>query len=186
MDTTNKAPHWVVTATEFQINAYDFQVWDTNPKCIWDTVTWSFEEPMLWMLEPFGDKGKHCKMYVLNYVSDTVWLTARVFNRCTPEGIVQRYWFVSSFYGLEERGTDIGFNVIPNPNDGQMKLVFEHLTGKVDIKVYDVMGNLLDSFVTYNDKVPTTIQYSLSGRKGLYFIVANGKEGTVTKKVVIQ
>ena len=67
-----------------------------------------------------------------------------------------------------------------------MKLVFEHLTGKVDIKVYDVMGNLLDSFVTYNDKVPTTLQYSLSGRKGLYFIVANGKEGTVTKKVVIQ
>ena len=182
----NTAPHWVITATEFQINAYDFQVRDTNPNCIWDTVTWSFEEPIQWLLEPFGDKGKHCKMYVLNYESDTVWLTARVFNRCTSEGIEQRYWFVCSFYGLEENGTEVGFNVIPNPNDGQMELVFEDLTGKVDIKVYDMMSNLLDSFVTNNDKVPNTIQYSLIGRKGLYFIVANGKEGTITKKVVIQ
>jgi hypothetical protein len=186
VDISNTAPHWVVTATEFQINAYEFHVWDTNLNCIWDTVTWSFEEPTPWILEPFGDKGKHCKMYVLNYVSDTVWLTARVFNRCTSEGIEQRQWFVCSFYGLDETGTNMDFNVVPNPNDGQMKLVFEHLTGKVDIKVYDVMGNLLDSFVTYNDKEPNTIQYSLSGRKGLYFIVANGKEGTVTKKVVIQ
>ena len=187
IDTTNKVPHWVVTASEFQINAYDFQVWDTNPNCNWDTVTWSFEEPMHWVLEPFGEKGKRCRMYVLNYVNDTVWLTARVFNRCASEGIEQRYWFVCSFYGLEETSSEtIGFNVIPNPNDGQMKLVFNHLTGKVGIKVYDVMGNLLDSFVTYNDEETKAMPYNLSGRRGIYFFVANGKEGTVSKKVVIR
>ena len=188
MDTTNATPHWVVTATEFQINTYDFQLWDTNPKCIWDTVTWSFEEPMLWRLEPFGDKGKHCKMYVLNYVDDTVWLTARVSNRCTSECIEQRYWFVCSFYGLEETGSEtIGFNVIPNPNNSQMKLVFEHLTGKVDVKVYDMTGCLIDHIQTYNGFETNELEYSLEGRaKGIYFFVAAGKEGTVSKKVVIR
>ena len=188
MDPTLIAPHWVITATEFQINAYDLQVWDTNPNCIWDTVTWSFEEPMQWLLEPFGEKGKHCKMYVLNYVNDTVWLKARVFNQCAPEGIEQRYWFVCSFYGIEETGSEtIGFNVIPNPNNGQMKLVFDHLTGKVNIKVYDMMGSLIDDFQTYNGFETNELGYNLKGRgKGIYFFVATGKEGIVSKKVVVR
>lgn len=189
MDTTNTSPHWVVTATEFQFNSYDFQVWDTNPICQWDTVLWSFEEPVPWTLEPFGAKGKHCKMYVLNYVEDTVWLTARVFNQCAPEeGLEQRYWFVSSFYGLEETGSEtIGFDVIPNPNDGQMKLVFDHLTGKVDVKVYDMMGSLIDHVQTHNGFDTNELEYSMEGRaKGIYFFVATGKEGTVSKKVIIR
>ncbi len=190
MDTTNTSPHWVITATEFQINSYDFQVWDTNPICQWDTVMWSIEEEQVpWMLEPFGAQGKHCKMYVLNYVEDTVWLTARVFNHCGPEeGLEQRYWFVSSFYGLEETGSEtIGFDVIPNPNDGQMKLVFDHLTGKVDIKVYDMMGSLIDDVQTYNGFDTNELEYSMEGRaKGIYFFVATGKEGTVSKKVIIR
>ena len=188
LDTTNKAPHWVVTATEFQINAYDFQLWDTNPNCYWDTVTWSFEEPLSWVLEPFGEKGKRCKMYVLNHVDDTVWLKARAFNQCVPEGIEQRYWFVCSFYGLEEASSEtIGFDVLPNPNDGQMKLVFDHLTGKVDIKVYDMMGSLVDDIQTYNGSEINELEYSMEGRaKGIYFFVATGKEGTVSKKVIVR
>ena len=188
VDFTNPAPHWVSTASEFQINAYDFQIWDTNPLCIWDTVIWSFEEPIQWLLEPFGDKGKQCRMYVLNHVNDTVWLTARAFNRCAPEGLEQRYWFVSSFYGLEETNSEtIGFNVIPNPNNGQMRLVFDHLTGKVNIKVYDMTGSLVDDFQTYNGVGTNEWEYSLKGRtKGIYLFVATGKEGTVTKKVVVR
>lgn len=188
MDPINEAPHWVITATEFQINAYDFQVLDTNPDCIWDTVMWSFEEPIPWLLEPFGEKGKHCKMYVLNYVNDTVWLTARVFNGCTPEGIEQRYWFVCSFYGIEETDSEtIGFNVIPNPNNGQMKLVFDHLTGNVNVKVYDMMGNLIDQLQTHNSLNSNKLEYQMEGLpKGIYLFTATGKEGTLSKKVVVQ
>lgn len=188
MDTTNPVPHWVVTATEFQINAYDFQLWDSNPNCQWDTVTWSIEEPAQWILEPFGEKGKQCKMYVLNYVSDTVWLTARAFNGCAPDGIEQRYWFVCSFYDLDEISSEsIGFNVIPNPNNGQMRLVFDHLTGKVIVKVYDIMGNLIDEIQTYNGFNSNELEYNIKGREnGIYFFVATGKEGTISKKVVIR
>ena len=188
MDNDNTAPHWVVTATEFQINAYDFNLWDINPNCIWDTVTWTCEGAPNWVIEPFGDKGKCCKLYVLNYVEDTIWLTAHAFNRCAPaNGVTQRYWMVCSFYGLDEQNADADFSVVPNPNKGQMTLNFEHLTGKVGIKVYDMHGALIDAFETYNDNGPSTYTYQMKDRgTGIYFIVATSKEGTIAKKVVIQ
>jgi len=189
MDATNTAPHWVVTATEFQINSYDFNFWDTNPNCHWDTVSWSFDQPLNWILEPFGEHGKCCKVYVLNQVQDTVWLEAHAFNHCAPqEGITQRYWLICSFYGVEEYGAEtIGFDVIPNPNSGQMQLNLERLTGKVGIKVYDMRGTLIDTFETYSGIGANTYEYQMKAKSdGIYFFVATSKEGTVAKKVVIQ
>ena len=189
MDATNNAPHWVVTATEFQINSYDFNMWDTNPNCHWDTVTWSCDEAPNWILEPFGTVGQCCKVYVLNWVSDTIWLKAHAFNRCTPDqGVEQKYWLVCSFYGVEEKENSLAnFDVIPNPNNGQMQLNFEYLTGKVNIKVYDMRGSLIDSFETYNNNGPSSYLYTMKNNvNGIYFFVATSKEGTVAKKVVIQ
>lgn len=191
MDPDNTAPHWVITATEFQINSYDFNLWDTNPHCYWDTVTWNFARPNDWVLEPFGDRGTCCKMYVLDQIEDTIWLEAHAFNRCAPQGgIVQRYWFVCSFFGVDEFGTstDSGsFTVVPNPNNGQMQLLFEHLEGKANIKVYDMKGMLIDSFETYNSNGRFTHPYDMKTYPdGIYFFIVSTKEGTVSKKVVIQ
>ena len=191
MDDANTAPHWVVTATEFQINSYDFYLWDTNPICAWDSVTWGFEDTLSWVLEPFGDKNACCKVYVLNQVEDTVWLTARAFNRCARDGIEQRYWFLCSFYDIEEGSFSTGsetanFEIFPNPNDGKMTLQFENLTGRLDIKVYDLTGNLIDNLQTYNEIQSNSIQYNLKGSPGVYFFVATGKEGVVAKKVIVR
>lgn len=192
MDAANTAPHWVVTATEFQINSYDFHFWDNNPHCSWDSVTWSFEEPMQWILEPFGNTNQCCRLYVLNHVEDTVWLEARAYNRCAPEGILQRYWFVCSFYGMDELGPSMGsrtstFDVVPNPNNGQMTLCFENLTGKVEVKVYDMRGNMVDAIQLNNVLESNTIEYSINGlAQGVYCFVATAKEGTVTQKVIVE
>ena len=193
MDALNTAPHWVVTATEFQINAYDFNLWDTNPNCKWDTVTWTCDEAPGWVLEPFGEKAKCCKLYVLNYVEDTIWLRAHAFNRCAPEeGTEQKYWLVCSFYGIEEDGpsTSSGtydFDVIPNPNKGTMKLNFESLTGKINMRVYDMKGTLIDQFETFNGNGPSSYDYNMRDKAdGIYFFVATSKEGTIAKKVIIQ
>jgi hypothetical protein len=68
-----------------------------------------------------------------------------------------------------------------------MKLVFDHLTGKVAIKVYDMMGSLIDEIQTYNGSNTNELEYSMGCRaKGIYFFVATGKEDTVTKKVVVK
>ena len=129
---------------------------------------------------------------MLNYIEDTVWLRTKVYNRCAPEGIEGRYWFVCSFYDIDENdpSTSSGtfdFSVVPNPNSGQMTLHFEHLTGRVDMKVYDMTGKMIDNFQVYNDMVSNTMQYNLSDRAdGIYLFVATGKEAVVTKKVVVK
>ena len=126
-------------------------------------------------------------MYVLNHVEDTVWLDAIAYNRCAPDGIAQRYWFVCSFYGVEDPSTGSGsFNVVPNPNEGQMTLLFERLTGRIDVKVYDMRGALLDHIQTYNETENRSMPYNLKGGSGVYFFVITGKEGTVAKKVIIR
>ena len=138
-DPANTAPHWVITATEFQVNAYDFYLWDTNPHCSWDTVTWSFEEPMQWVLEPYGEKGSSCKVYVLDVVEDTVWLEARAYNRCAPDGVAQRYWFVCSFYDVEEHVGEA--KVYPNPTNGALVIEAE---GIEQVRIVDMRGQVVD------------------------------------------
>ena len=49
-----------------------------------------------------------------------------------------------------------------------------------------MMGNLIDNFATYNDLESKVLEYKFNGSKGIYFFVANGKEGTVAKKVIIR
>ncbi len=194
LDDDNEFPHWVVTATEFQINAYDFGIYEEGHPYAsrWDSVVWVFENPgVLWLLEPdttTSPAGKNCKMYVLNYVDDTVWLDATVYGHCgSEEGIRLRYWFVCSFYGMDENATGSAtFDVIPNPNNGQMTLNFGNFTGKVNIKVYDSRGALVDGFEINNETGFNSLTYNMKDSSdGIYFFVATGREGILTKKVIV-
>ena len=184
MDPSNTTPHWVITATEFQINSYDFNLWDTNPYCYWDSVSWSFDQPVDWVLEPFGDRNTCCKVHVLEQVDDTVWLEAHAYNRCAPQGITQRYWLVCSFYGIDDNDLPVSFDVMPNPNNGLMQLHFDPMEGNVEVRVYDMRGTLIDQFQTQNE---SNYDYDMSATAdGIYFFVATSKRGTMTKKVIIQ
>ena len=188
VDTNNQAPHWVITATEFQINNYDFHLWDNNPICRWDTVVWDFDREIDWLIDPYGDKGKHCKIYVLSQEEDTVWLQAHVYSICNQtNGTTQRYWILSSFYGIEDQENTASFEVAPNPNNGTMSLHFSHLEGRSDIKVYDMRGVMIDNLQVINDNDEITIPYDMSGKAdGIYFFIATNKEGTIAKKVIIR
>ena len=98
---------------------------------------------------------------------------------------------MNRIYGVDENGPAsgseaFGFNVVPNPNNGQMTLHFERLTGKINVKVYDMRGELVDDFQTYNGLEMNTMHYEMKGNAdGIYFFVATGKEGTVARKVVV-
>ena len=193
MDPANIYPHWVIPATEFQINSYDFEFWDNNDICVWDSVAWTFENPNIaWLLEPDSTTApvsKKCRIYVTDYHPDTIWLKATIFNNCAEQGKSERYWFVCSYFGIEDSpSTSLRtFTVTPNPNNGEMQLNFERLTGKVNIKVYDMTGSLVDSFETYNADESGNMTYQMQGRaRGIYYFVVTAKEGTITQKVVIQ
>jgi hypothetical protein len=67
-----------------------------------------------------------------------------------------------------------------------MTLHFERLTGKINVKVYDMRGELVDDLQTYNGLEMNTMHYEMKGNAdGIYFFVATGKEGTVARKVVV-
>ena len=189
-DTNNLAPHWVVTATEFQIKAYQFTLWDNNPACHWDSVHWTLETPSAeWVLRPDTTTypvGKVCNLYVLNITHDTVWIRATVFNECHPQGVERRYWLLCSFYDLEENHANAQFDIAPNPNNGEMSLLFEHFEGKTDVKVYDMKGTIIDHFQINNGSDSNTYHYKMKAiEDGIYFFVASGKSGVLTKKVVV-
>ena len=192
-DYNNVWPHWIIPATEFQINVYSYSIEDgVYPgACHWDSINWHCQTKsgriINWPIEKKSEDGKVIDLYVLNFESDTVYLTATIFNRCAPQGVVMDYWLVCSFYGIEEQEASLAnFDVVPNPNNGQMTLNFEYLTGKVNIKVYDMKGNLIDDFDNYNGVGPNSMSYDMSAySNGMYFFVVTAKEGTVTKKVII-
>ena len=107
----------------------------------------------------------------MDWSTDTVWLNCKVKNICESVGIETSYYLIPSFYGVQEQEYyPASVSIFPNPNNGQMQMRFENMEGKVKVKVYDMIGTLLDSFVTYNDLGTKAIQYILSGHRGIYFL----------------
>lgn len=187
IESDNINPQWPITATEFNVNRYTYTVkddisdiskWNLD-KCKWDISKDS------WRIVTNEDNPLECMVYAMDWVPDSICLSFMAVNNC--DSVTAEYWLHPSFYGINENETtQADFSIVPNPNYGQMELVFNRFEGKVEVKVYDVMGNLIDNFVTYNDMESKVLEYQLNGSKGIYFFVANGKEGTIAKKVVIK
>lgn len=183
--------HWVIPATEFQTNIYSFHLYERNPACNWDSVVWRCTNKQggeVWGIEPYIDSTSfernmyYCNVFVIDHINDTINLTATAYNKCEPAGVLKEFWMVCSFYGNDEHSISTAdFNVIPNPNKGDMDLCFDKLTGKINVKVYDMNGNLIDSFDTFNDTTYNMKHHA----PGIYFFVANAKEGSIRRKVVV-
>ncbi len=185
-DPYNVAPHWVITPTEFEMNSFDFTLWDQNEGNVWDSVVWSLENNTGWLLRSYGDVGEFCSVTVTGRVEDTVWLRATVYNACDPNnGIVRRFWLISSFIGTDEQEGHPNIAIMPNPNHGKMTLMLGNMQGIVAIKVYDMIGRLIDDFelsVIAERPFPYTIS---TYNDGIYLFVFNYKGITVTQKVII-
>lgn len=187
--------HWVVPATEFQVNTYTFRIYEHNINCHWDSIVWSCVDrygESVWPIETYIDEVNYshkmyfCDLIVLDRIEDTVFLTATAYNRCEPVGVSQRFWVVNSFYDIDEYTTAADFSVVPNPNNGDMRLNLTGLSGKVNVKVYDMNGSLIDNFGTYGEVEHSSINYTLqSHAPGIYYFVVTAKEGTIAKKVVV-
>ena len=181
-------PHYPITATEFNVNRYTYTVKDDiSDISKWkiDQCEWKISKDS-WRIipNPSGNNPLECMVYAMDWVSDSICLSFKAVNNC--DSVTAEYWLHPSFYGVNEYETTLSdFSVYPNPNDGQMMLVFSRFDGKVEINVYDVMGNVVDSFETCNDLGPNTLEYTFMHPKGMYFFVVNSKEGTIVKKVVI-
>ena len=180
------APHWVIPATEFQINTYKFRLYDHKNKYLWDDAIWYIEEPVSWIVRPSED-GLECNVSVLERVDDTVHLVAKLVNPCHPDSVMLSYWMVCSFYDVDENpASSVNFSVLPNPNGGEMTLRFENMKGEANVKVLDMRGVLVDEFEVSLDDDILTRQYSLPNKQaGMYLFVATGEGFVITQKVVV-
>ena len=183
------APHWVIPATEFQINSYDYTFRDLIPGNQWESVTWSIENPDIdWLLEPdttTTPPNKVCRMYVLNYTEDTVWLRATAYNDCNTTGVSRRYWLLCSFYGTDDNTIQPEIDIMPNPNHGEMSIHFGEMKGQIRVSVYDMRGRSIDQFSL--EVVPQSRHsYHLNGQKsGIYLFVFNYNGNIVTKRIIL-
>ena len=134
-------------------------------------------------------------MYVLNHIEDTVWLRATAYNDCNlhlGDSIEpRRYWFVCSFYGIDEDNPSTGaeafdLDISPNPNNGEMSIHFGEMEGLVNATVYDMQGQTVDRFSL--EAIPKSRHsYTLKDKKsGIYLIVFNYNEHLISKKIIIK
>ena len=66
-----------------------------------------------------------------------------------------------------------------------MRLNFESLIGKIDIKVFDSQGALVDQFQVDSETDSYSLPYECKSKvEGLYFFVATCKNIVLTKKVI--
>ena len=180
----------VITNTEFFSFQYDFIVEDAlGHYNDWESCKWHITQPS-WDIDTTvhtedPDK-RYCRVYVAERSDDLVELWCNVSNHCHQDSVV--FYLQSSFFGIDGHETvPADFNIVPNPNNGNMELRFENLTGKTSVKVYDMRGTLIDVLDLYNDLHSNTLHYVLRPISlGIYYFVATAKEGTIAKKVIIE
>lgn len=179
----------VVTNTEFFSFQYDFYVEDSLGHIDeWEACKWHIDKPS-WIIDTtiVGDLNKrYCRVYVAEHCDSVVKLSAEISNICDTKTVV--FNLKSSFFDLDEQFmAQPDFNIIPNPNNGEMKLYFENLTGKVSVKVYDMYGIPIDNIEAYNELKSNNLYITLTNiSSGIYLFVATAKEGTIAKKVIIE
>lgn len=182
VDDSLVSPHWVIAATEFQINYYDYTFWDNNELCQWDSVRWEFETPnMEWYLEPDSTTypvGKTCRLYVLDYMEDTIWLRATAYNHCKIQGVSRRYWLLCSFYDVDEHQAEV--QVYPNPSQGQVTVEAE---GIERIRVVDMLGQVV-GYETY-EKADRAVMHLHHLPPAVYMLEIKTGMGLVMNRIIV-
>lgn len=179
-------PDHPITATEFSVNRYTYHVEDpVSEISTWfiDQCEWTISKSS-WPIVISEDKLS-CTVYAMDWVPDTIWLEFKAVNKCSTK--VARYGLVPSFYGVEEQESyPASVSVIPNPNDGQMELRFSNMEGKINVKVFNTAGLVVDDFEVHTTQTPDSHYYSMKRLpNGVYFFVFSDGKRTTTSKVVI-
>lgn len=181
---------WVVGGSEFQYTIERYWI-DTHPSSTHSTE-WSLYDvngnPFnKWDLIPYGN-GDKCYLYIYTFERDSIELRAHTWStgECECGEYTKSKWIHCGYYDVHEVTASFEADIFPNPNDGNMTLSVDNMMGKVEVKVYDITGMMLDQITFYNDFGHQTYNYNASRlAPGVYFFQFAGKEGTLTKKVVV-
>jgi PKD repeat protein len=185
----------VVTNTEFFSFQYTFKVTESGhneSECNWDICKWEISKTS-WtinitpdpFLTPDGYYSSECTVIVADRDDDYVVLTATIGNDCNS--VQRKIYLKSSFLDVDENESAAAkVNIVPNPNNGQMRIDFEDIDGLTYVKVFDMTGNPIDAFETNIGTSRYSYDYTMKQHaEGIYFFVFNNNKRLFTKKVVI-
>lgn len=183
---------WVVGGSEFQYTVEKYQINLDHPRSthytewkLFDSIGNPFNK---WEIVPY-DNGDKCYLYIFTFERHPIRLQAQTHSsgECDCGSDTKDIWIHCGYYSVNEN-TDPPFavDIYPNPNDGNMTLSFEDLTGEALIKVYDITGTLMDQFTLHNELGQLTYTYQTNRfTPGIYFFNIINKKGILTKKVII-
>ncbi len=180
----------VITETEFFSFKYDIIISEEG-RSLWDECEWTISKST-WAIEySMSDdrKSSSCNIVVRERENNLVELTCNVRNNCMEEDEYKTFKFFlkSSYVGVDEQAkTAAEVSIVPNPNNGRMRINFERMEGRVKVKVFDMRGTPIDTFETTVGPKGTSYDYDMKPfAEGIYFFVISDSRNTVTRKVVI-
>ena len=174
--------HWPIGGTETHISVNEYEVQLTESRARVDTVLWQIDCPN-WYVVPHGEKGKQCTLYIHSYLTEPITLHAWAVNRC--DSIHEEFFIQTSYYDVGENNQDVGFEVIPNPTNGEVSLLFGDLQGRVEVLVYNGIGQEVESFMMEVDGNQPYVYDMRSLPDGIYLLVAKHMGNTWIRKVVL-
>ena len=122
-------------------------------------------------------------MFIFTYLLEPVTLHAWAINRC--DTVHEEFFIQTSYYDVEENTQDADFVIAPNPTNGNLTLHFGDLQGRVEVQVFNSLGQKVDAFVE-EEGLNRETHYSMTEFKnGLYYFVINSKGKTLTQKVML-
>ena len=171
---------WPISGSETNISIYNYSIIPQNTATEFDSVTWQLEAPG-WYITPNGN-GETATLSIYSWLPDSILLTVTAYNQCGE--MTTTTWIHPSYYGVEEENGQ-NISILPNPNRGSMDIVLENNESDVEIKVYDILGNIIDRINI--DKFINTYHYDIPYRAtGMYnFVITQGNKVT-TKRVIVE
>lgn len=174
--------HWPIGGSETHISVNEYSIRLLESRTEVDTVLWQIDCPN-WYVEPHGNKGKECTLYIFTYLLEPITLHAWAINRC--DTVHEEFFIQTSYYDVEENAQDPGFVVAPNPTTGCVTMHFGDLQGVVEVQVLTSQGQQVDAFMLNLDQ-RQEYSYVIPERKnGLYCFMIKNKGKTMTSKVML-
>ena len=175
--------HWPIGGTETHFSINEYAVDFVEPRTHVDTVLWQIDCPN-WHVEPHGNKGKKCTLYIHSYLLEPVTLHACAINRC--DTIHKEFIIQTSYYGTEELDDEQGFSIYPNPSEGRLTMHLSDLDGTAEVQVFNALGQKVDAF-SVDGTSGREVDYGMPEvPNGIYYLVLKSDRRTVIRKLLLQ
>ena len=175
--------HWPIGGSETHISVNEYGIRPLETRTEVDTVLWQIDCPN-WYVEPHGSKGKECTLFIFTYLLEPITLHAWAINRC--DTVHEEFFIQTSYYDVEENTQDADFVIAPNPTDGDLSLHFGDLQGRIEVQIFNSLGQKMDAFIADVSRC-NEMTYSMPDvPNGLYYLVLKSEKKNEIRKLLLQ